>query len=201
MSKYLGPIYKKAKRLEISLLEDNREFSSKKRSKQRKRTNAKRLSAFGSQLKEKQKMRFRYFLTEQQMRNFFVKIKSQPGQKGENLFVNLECRLDNLIYRANLTTTRLAARQLVNHNHVLVNNKMVNIPSYPVKINDIITFKKSKFRNLEHIKKAFTQTSRYKFLVLDKNNQAIQLVRLPNTTDIKQDIKLPLIVEYYNRYL
>ncbi len=201
MSKYLGPIYKKAKRLDVSLLEDNREFSSKKRGKQRKKATTKRLSAFGLQLKEKQKMRFRYFLTAQQMRNFFVKIHNQPGQKGENLFINLECRLDNLIYRAGLTTTRLAARQLVNHNHVLVNNQMVNIPSYAVKVNDIITFKKKKFRNLEQTKKVFAQPARYKFLTLDQNNQAIQLDRLPSTTDIKQDIKLPLIVEYFNRYL
>ena len=201
MSKYLGPIYKKAKRLDVSLLEDNREFRSKQRSKSKRKVGTKRVSAFGAQLKEKQKMRFRYFLTEQQFRNLFVKVQKNPGQKGENLFFALESRLDNLLYRAGITTTRLAARQLVNHNHILVNNHPVNIPSYFLKINDIITFKKPRFRKQESIKTLFTQPPRYQFLALDKNNFAIKLLRLPNTKEIRQDIKLPLIVEYFNRYL
>ncbi len=199
MSKFLRPIHKLSKRLNFSLLDNNKEFKRTKRNKVNK--HQKRLSSFGMQLNEKQKLRFRYFLSEKQLRNFFAKIRHIPGQKGENLLFNLECRLDNLIYRSGLATTRLSARQIVNHKNIMINNKVVNIPSYLVQINDIITLKKPKFRKLESTKNVFENPVKFEFLEFDKNNFAIKLLRLPNSKDIKQDIKLPLIIEYFNRYL
>ena len=202
MSRYLGPIYKKSRRLNTSLLGTSQELKNQKRN--TKRRSRKRLSAFGIQLNEKQKLRFRYFLSEKQLRNFFVKIRKMPGEKGENLLFNLERRLDNLVYRTGFASTRREARQIVNHKQILVNGKTVNIPSYLVQINDIVAVKKSKVRKNAHFKNIFSKktiSSAFGFLVIDPKNHAFQLVRLPNKTDFKQDIRLPLIVEYYNRYL
>jgi small subunit ribosomal protein S4 len=112
----------------------------KKSSRELKRAN-KKLSEYGLQLREKQKAKFIYGVLEKPFRNYYIKAKKQKGMVGENLMAILECRLDNVIFRLGFARTRKEARQIVDHKHVMVNGKCVNIPSYQVKAGDVITIK------------------------------------------------------------
>lgn len=158
MSRYLGPIYKKAKRLNFSILENNQEF--KKRSKVIGKKTRKRKTEFGLQLQEKQKLKFLYHVSEKQLHNLFKKKFQQTSAQSSDLIVELEKRLDNIIYRLGLATTRKGSRQMVNHGHVLINNHKVDIPSHQVQVNDVITLRKEAYKKL--LKKELDLESRPK---------------------------------------
>lgn len=160
-----------------------------------------KLSDYGVHLREKQKMRYTYCLLEKQFRNYFVKAAKMAGVTGENLLVMLERRLDNTVYRLGFATTRMQARQFVNHGHFMVNGKKVDIPSYLLKAGDIIEVR-PKSRGMEMLKDAMDRTessSPYSWLSVDKENMRGQFVTIPPASEIPNTVDLRLIVEFYSK--
>ena len=202
MSRYTGPQYKKSRRLGFSTLENGKELARRPYAPgihgvDRKRRSSK--SEYGIQLAEKQKVRFMYGLNEKQFKKTFDKASKMKGIAGENFLNLLECRLDNMVYRMGLAKTRRAARQIVNHGHILVNNIKVDIPSYEVKINDIISVKENSL-NHPAIKEAVEASlNTPKFIEFDKNKLTGKLLRLPDRSELNPEINESLVVEYYNR--
>ena len=142
MSRYTGPSYKKARRVGFSISETGQELARRPYGPGQHGNDRKgKLSDYGTQLKEKQKVRFMYGLNEKQLKRLFVEAGKMKGVHGENFLKLLESRLDNLVYRIGFATTRRGARQLVNHGHITVNGKKVDIPSYRVKVGDVIGIK------------------------------------------------------------
>ncbi len=200
MARYTGPAYKKARRLNFSLLENGRELARRPYAPGvHGADRRKKLSEYGVQLQEKQKVRLMYGLTEKQFRRVFDRASKMKGVAGENLLKLLESRLDNLVYRMGLAKTRRGARQVVNHGHILVNGKKVNIPSYTVKPGDTISVKEN---SLDHkaIKEALEATlSRPAYVDFDAKKMSGSYVRLPDRSELNQEIDESLIVEFYNR--
>ncbi len=161
----------------------------------------KKLSIYGLQLREKQKVKRIYGVLEAQFRKFFEWARKMPGNTGENLLSLLERRLDNVVYRLGLASSRSQARQLVNHGHVRVNGRKVDIASYLVKPGDIITVsdraKKIPFiqENLESLDVSAIPT----WLVFDKNKIEGKVVRNPIRTDITYPVNETLIIELYSK--
>ena len=148
MARYTGPAYRKARRLNFSTSETGKELARKPfapgaHGKDR----GKKLSNYGIQLQEKQKVRFMYGLSEKQFRKTFDAAGKMQGIHGTNLLILLESRLDNLVYRMGFAKTRRAARQIVNHGHILVDGKKVDIPSFRVKVGSVISVKEN---SLDH---------------------------------------------------
>lgn len=159
------------------------------------------LAGYGQQLREKQKVKRIYFVLEKQFRNYFKKASNQKGIAGENLLFLLEKRLDNVIYRSGFSTSRRQARQLVNHGHVLVNDKKVDIPSFQVKVGDIITIKDKTQKNV-HVEGAW-QTSggrgRPTWISAADSDLSVTISALPKREDIDANINEQLIVELYSK--
>jgi len=205
MSRYTGPIRKKARRYNFSILENNQEFNKnkKKTSPPGQHANKRvKLSEYGLQLREKQKVKFMYGLNERQMINTFKKSKLiKTNILGVNFLIMLESRLDNLVYRLGLSNTRRGARQLVNHKHILVNQKCINIPSYICKVNDEITLKE-KSKKLKTVTDAIkNHYSTLKFVRFNKTNFIGTYLRYPKRNELNQDINESLIIELYNRII
>ena len=199
MARYTGPVWKQARRLKFSILEDGRELQRRPYGPGQHGNRRKKTSEYGLQLQEKQKVRFTYGVNEKQFRNLFEKAKKMPGKQGESFLFLLESRLDNLVYRLGFTNTRRQARQLVNHGHIRLNGKKVDIPSYIVKPGDNITLKEGS-RSLIIVKEALESiTNRAPYLGFDDNTQTGTYLRLPERTEILSDIRENLIVEFYNR--
>ena len=200
MAKYTGPMYKKARRLNFSILENGKELAKKPYAPGIHGTSRrKKLSEYGIQLEEKQKVRFMYGLTEKQFHRTFERASKMKGIAGENLLKLLESRLDNVVYRIGLANTRRGARQLVNHGHILVNGECVNIPSYTVKPGSTISVKE---KSLNHpaMKAALENTlNRPAYVEFDAKKMAGTYVRLPERSELNADINESLIVEFYNR--
>ena len=200
MSRYTGSIYKKSRQLGFSILENGKELAKRPfgpgaHGRDRKR----KLSEYGVQLQEKQKVRFMYGLTEKQFRKVFEKAESMKGITGENLLMLLESRLDNLVYRMGFSKTRRGARQIVNHGHICVNGNKVDIPSYTVKVGQVISIKE---QSKEHpaIKEALEATlNRPAFVSYDEKSQSGAYLRHPDRSELNNEINESLIVEYYNR--
>lgn len=159
------------------------------------------LAGYGQQLREKQKVKRIYFVLEKQFRNYFEKASSQKGITGENLLFLLEKRLDNVVYRSGFATSRRQARQLVNHGHVLVNGKKVDIPSFQVKVGDVVTIKEKSQKNV-HVEGAW-QTSggrtRPAWISAGDSDLSATIVALPKREDIDPNINEQLIVELYSK--
>ncbi len=200
MSRYTGPTYKKSRRLGFSILETGKELAKKPYAPgQHGQKRLKKLSNYGEQLKEKQKLRFMYGVSEKQFKKTFEQAKKLKGILGEDFLKLLESRLDNLVYRAGFAGTRKGARQLVNHGHITINGKKVNIPSYQVKINDVISVKESS-KNHPVILASLENTSkRIDFLNFDENKLEATYVRLPERSELNQEINEYLVVEFYNK--
>lgn len=200
MSRYTGPVYKKSRKLGFSILENGKELARRPYAPGIHGTSRKKkLSEYGVQLEEKQKVRLMYGLTEKQFARTFEKAGKMKGIHGENLLKLLESRLDNIVYRMGLSNTRRGARQLVNHGHILVNGKCVNIPSYTVKVGSTISVKE---KSLNHpaMKQALENTlNRPAFVEFDDKKLTGTYVRLPERSELNADINESLIVEYYNR--
>lgn len=200
MSRYTGPSYKQARRTGFSLLENGKELARKPygpgaHGQDRKR----RPSTYSVQLREKQKVRFMYGLNERQFVKTYKEAGKMQGIHGENLLKLLESRLDNLVYRIGFASTRRAARQLVNHGHITVNGKKVDIPSYRCKPGDVITLKE---QSVDHkaVKEALSKVmKRAEFVTFDDNKKVGTFVRLPERSELNPEINESLIVEYYNR--
>ena len=200
MAKYTGPRYRKSRRFSFSTLENGKDLAKKPFAPgQHGKSRGKKLSNYGAQLQEKQKVRFMYGLTEKQFRKTFEDAGKLHGVHGEDLLKLLESRLDNLVYRIGFATTRKGARQLVNHGHITVNGKKVNIPSYRCKPGDVIAVKENA-KELVVIKNALEALNkRVEFVTYDENKMAGTYVRYPERSELNPDINESFIVEFYNR--
>ena len=160
----------------------------------------KKVSEYGTQLQEKQKVKYTYGILERQFRNLFVKASRMRGRKGENLLLLLESRLDNLVYRFGIAPTRAAARQLVTHRHIVVNGKVCNIPSCIIKPGDTVGVRE-RSQALEVIQDqlAGRTTSKYPWLEWDGATLTGKLINLPERTEIPENINEQLIVELYSK--
>ena len=200
MARYTGPVYKKARRLGFSILENGKELAKRPYAPGAHGNDKRRKSSeYGIQLKKKKKIRLMYGLNEKQFHKLFEKAQNMKGTAGHNLLNLLESRLDNLVYRLGLAKTRRAARQVVNHGHISVNGIKVDIPSYQVKVGDVIAVREN---SLEHgaIKEAVEAcTSRPAFVDFDKNKLSGTYLRLPDRSELNQEVNETLIVEFYNR--
>ena len=160
----------------------------------------KKVSEYGAQLKEKQKVRFIYGVLEKQFRHYFEKASNMKGVTGENMLSLLELRLDNVVYRLGLAKTRRMARQVVGHGHIRVNGNKVDIPSYQVKVGDVITLRQ---RSQEYeIFKALregTSVLTPKWLTFDAQNLTGKVSALPSRDDIDYEVQENMIVEFYSR--
>jgi small subunit ribosomal protein S4 len=160
-----------------------------------------RLSDYALQLREKQKLRRIYGVLEKQFRNYYKAAASQKGSTGENLLSLLETRLDNVVYRSGFGSTRAEARQLVNHKAIMVNNKVVNIPSYQVRANDVITIRekaKKQTRITDSINLAKARGIA-DWISLDENKLEATFKNVPERTDLPPDINEQLVVELYSK--
>ncbi|GAX00167.1 30S ribosomal protein S4 [Secundilactobacillus mixtipabuli] len=201
MSRYTGPSWRVSRRLGVSLSGTGKELARRpfapgehgqgRRSK---------LSEYGTQLREKQKLRFTYGMTERQFHNLFVRAgKIREGKHGVNFMILLERRLDNVVYRLGLATTRRQARQLVNHGHITVDGKRLDIPSYEVKPGQVISVRE-KSKDMQIIKDAVEAVvGRPQYVEFDADKLEGKLVRLPQREEMDADLDESLIVEYYNR--
>ncbi len=159
----------------------------------------KKVSEYGVQLREKQKVRRAYGLLEKQFRIYFEKAAKSKESTGWELLKLLEMRLDNVIYRFGLATSRAAARQVVNHGHITVNGKKVNIPSYQVKVGDVIAVRENK-QNSEMFKQLVdTKPNTPKWLEFDMKALSGKVLAQPERDDIDLNIQEHLIVEFYSR--
>ncbi|MGI8555440.1 MAG: 30S ribosomal protein S4 [Pyrinomonadaceae bacterium] len=159
------------------------------------------LVGYGQQLREKQKVKRIYFVLETQFRNYFEKASRQKGITGENLLFMLERRLDNVAYRAGFSTSRRQARQLVNHGHILVNGRKVDIPSFQVKPGDVVSVKEDSRKNA-HIEGAWSTAAgrgRPNWITATGEDFSVSILALPKREDIDQNINEQLIVELYSK--
>ena len=200
MSRYLGPTYKKSRRFGFSILENGKELAKRPYAPgEHGQDRRKKLSNYGIQLQEKQKVKFMYGLSEKQMERTFEKAVKMKGVNGENLLKLLESRLDNLVYRIGFATTRKGARQLVNHGHVTVNAKRVDIPSYQVKPGDVISLMEND-KEMAIVKSSLEALhNRVEFISYDDKKMEATYVRMPERSELSADIDEALIIEYYNR--
>lgn len=172
----------------------------KKSTRQLKRANRK-ISEYGLQLREKQKAKFIYGVLEKPFRNYYKKADRMPGQTGENMMIMLESRLDNVVFRLGFARTRREARQIVDHKHILVNGKSVNIPSYLVKAGDVIEIKESA-KGSERYKAILEVTGGRlvpEWLEADQENLKGTVKELPNREAIDVPVDEMLIVELYSK--
>ena len=196
MARDMGPIIKRCRYLGIepSVLGSSKKLGNRKR-------NMRKLSEYGVQLKEKQKVKFIYGVLEKQFRNYYKKADKMNGITGENLLQLLETRLDNVVFRLGYGRTRKDARQVVSHNLVTVNGKKANIPSIQVKVGDVIEIKETK-KDLERFKQVLEVTSTRivpEWLSADHDNLKGSVVTLPKREQLDLPVNETLIVELYSK--
>ena len=200
MARYTGPNNKQARRVGFSILENGKDIAKRPfgpgqlgQARKRKPSN------YSVQLTEKQKVRFMYGISEKQFKKLVTESGKMKGVHGENLFILLESRLDNLVYRIGFANTRRGARQLVNHGHITVNGKKVDIPSYRVKPGDVISLKEQSM-NHPAVEIALNNVGkRVEFIKYDDKKKAATYVRYPERSELNADINEALIVEFYSR--
>ncbi|NEU29915.1 30S ribosomal protein S4 [bacterium LRH843] len=199
MARYTGPSWKLSRRLGVSLSGTGKELAKRPYAPGQHGPNQrKKLSEYGLQLQEKQKLRHMFGINERQFRRIFDDAGKMTGIHGENFMILLESRLDNLVYRLGLARTRRAARQLVNHGHVLVDGKRVDIPSFRVKLGQTISLRE-RSRNLEVIKEALEGNNFVPgYLSFDAEKLEGTYTRLPERSELPE-ITEALIVEFYSR--
>lgn len=203
MSRYTGPSWKQSRRLGISLSGTGKELARRPYAPGQHGPNSRgKKSEYGLQMSEKQKLRFIYGLNERQFRNLFVRAsKIKEGKHGVNFMILLERRLDNVVYRLGLASTRRQARQLVNHGHVTVDGKRVDIASYEVEVGQVIGIRE-KSKNMVTVKEAVeSAVSRPAFVSFDDEKLEGSLSRLPERDEINPEIDESLVVEFYNKLM
>lgn len=201
--RYTGPVWRQSRRLGYSVLGTGKELAKRQTvpgvhgdGRPKKKTE------YGQQLTEKQKLRFTYGMSEKQFRRFFMLAKADKSKStGLALFQLLESRLDNLVYRMGFATTRRQARQLVCHGHVTVNGKKVNIPSYLVSINDVISFKDAS-KSLKIVADAIAAKPAIPgYVTVEPNKVEGTYTRLPERSELTSEIDEAQVIEFYNRKL
>ncbi|MGG0175545.1 30S ribosomal protein S4 [Gottfriedia acidiceleris] len=200
MSRYTGSTWKLSRRLGISLSGTGKELEKRPYAPGQHGPNQrKKLSEYGLQLTEKQKLRHMFGVNERQFRRTFDIAGKLTGKHGENFMILLETRLDNLVYRMGLARTRRAARQLVNHGHILVDGKRVDIPSFRVKIGQTISLRE-KSQNLAVVKEAVEVNNFVpEYITFNADKLEGTFNRLPERSELPAEINEALIVEFYNR--
>ena len=200
MARYTGPVWKKSRRLSFSVLETGEELKKRTYAPgQHGPTKRIKLSNYGTQLREKQRVRNMYGLNERQFVNLFEKASRMDGMAGVNFLVLLESRLDNVVYRMGFARTRKAARQLVNHGHIAVNGKKVDIPSAQVFPGDVVSVRDNA-KNMKCISESLeSNIAKPAFVEVDKDNLKGTFVRVPERSELNQEVNESMIVEYYNR--
>ena len=201
MSRYTGPMYKKSRHLGFSLLETGKELTKRPYAPGQHGIDKKhgKASEYKMQLMEKQKVRLMYGVNEKQFKLTFAKAAKMKGIHGENFLKLLESRLDNVVYRMGIAQTRRAARQVVNHGHILVNGKKINIPSYQVMPGDIISVKKASLNHKAILESLEKTTKTVEYVDFDKKKMSGTYVRMPERSELSSDIKESMIVEFYNK--
>ncbi|MBA2937962.1 30S ribosomal protein S4 [Paenibacillus sp. CGMCC 1.16610] len=199
MSRYTGPKFKLSRRVGISLSGNGKDMKRPFPPGQHGPGQRKKMSGYGVQLNEKQKLRHMYGLNEKQFRNLFDKASKLKGIAGENFMILLESRLDNLVYRLGLSNSRAGARQLVSHGHVTVNGKKVDIASYIVSTGDVIALRE-RSKGLSAVKEALANRNHLP-TYLEFNDAAVEgkYTRLPERAELPQEIDEKQIVEFYSR--
>ncbi|MBR1519109.1 MAG: 30S ribosomal protein S4 [Prevotella sp.] len=201
MAKYIGPKSKIARRFGEPIYGPDKVLSKRNFPPgQHGNTRRRKQSEYGVMLAEKQKAKYTYGVLERQFRNMFEKAAKSSGITGEVLLQLLESRLDNVVYRLGIAPTRAAARQLVGHRHIVVDGKVVNIPSYSVKPGQIVGVRE-KAKSLEVIEAALAgfNHSKYPWLEWDENSKSGKYLHIPERADIPENIKEQLIVELYSK--
>ena len=199
MARYIGPKSRIARRFGEAIFGEDKVLAKRPYAPGQHGQRRAKLSEYGIQLQEKQKVRFTYGVSEKQFYNTFVKTGKLAGKHGDNFLIALECRLDNLVYRLGLATTRRQARQLVNHGHITVDGNKVDIPSYSCKPGQVIGVKETS-RGLKIVKEALeTMVTRKEYVSFDENKLEGTFTRLPERSEFLTDVKENLIVEFYNR--
>ena len=200
MARYTGPSTKIARKFGEPIFGADRNFEKRNyppgqhglASKRKKK------SEYGTQLKEKQKVKYTYGLLEKQFRNLYEKASRMKGQKGENLIILLESRLDNLVYRMGIAPTRAAARQLVSHAHITLNGVVCNIPSANVKPGDVVAVRE-RSKSLEVITNCVASAVKYSWIEFDAKSLTGKYINTPVRTEIPETINEQLIVELYSK--
>ncbi len=201
MARYTGPKSKIARRFGEAIFGPDKVLSKRNFPPGQHGNNRRRkTSEYGVMLAEKQKAKYTYGVLEKQFRNMFEKAARTNGITGEILLQNLECRLDNVVFRLGIAPTRAAARQLVSHRHIVVDGQVVNIPSFSVKPGQIVGVRE-KAKNLEVITAALAgfNHSKYPWIEWDEAQKAGKLLHKPERADIPENIKEQLIVELYSK--
>ena len=196
MARYTGPVWKKSRRLSFSVLETGEELKKRTYAPgQHGPTKRIKLSNYGTQLREKQRVRNMYGLNERQFVNLFEKASRMDGMAGVNFLILLESRLDNVVYRMGFARTRKAARQLVNHGHIAVNGKKVDIPSAQVFPGDVVSVRDNA-KNMKCISESLeSNIAKPAFVEVDKDNLKGTFVRVPERSELNQEVNESLIVE------
>ena len=200
MARYIGPSTKIARKFGEPIFGTDKDFEKRNyppgqhglASKRKKK------SEYGVQLKEKQKVKYTYGLLEKQFRNLYEKASRMKGQKGENLIILLESRLDNLVYRLGIAPTRAAARQLVTHCHITLNGEVCNIPSVIVKPGDVIAVRE-RSKSLEVIAASVASAAKYSWLDFDAKTLTGKYLNVPVREEVPETINEHLIVELYSK--
>lgn len=196
MARYIGAKSKIARRFKDPIFGPDKTLSKKSSPAARRKG---KMTEYAIQLQEKQKAKYTYGLLERQFRNLFEKAARRQGKTGDNLLKLLEARLDNAVYRLGLARTRAAARQMVSHKHIMVNNRVVNIPSFILKPGDIISLReKSKFLEavLDSMK---AKRNQYQWFEWDSESRSGKFVNYPEREEIPENIRENLIVEFYSK--
>lgn len=202
MARYRGPKTKIARKLGEPIFGHDKSFEKKNYPPGQHGNNKRRrkVSEYGLQLLEKQKAKYTYGVLEKQFLNLFKKASRSKGVTGEVLLQFLEMRLDNLVFRIGIAPTRRSARQFVSHKHITVNGDVVNIPSYRVKVGDVVGVRE-KSKSLEAITNSLTSAryNRYPWIEWDANAVSAKIISTPERSEIPENIKEQLIVELYSK--
>jgi small subunit ribosomal protein S4 len=203
MARYLGPKCKLSRRegTDLFLKSGVRDYKSKCKSEKQPGQHGDkrpRLSDYGLQLREKQKIRRLYGVLEKQFRNYYKMAAKKKGATGENLMITLERRLDNVVYRMGFASTRAEARQLVSHKSILVNEKLVNIPSYLISVGDVVSVRE-KSKKQSRIQAAVAVSETCDWMKVDPTSLEGTLNSLPTLKEISADCNVNLVVELYSK--
>ena len=200
MARYTGPSTKIARKFGEPIFGSDKYFEKRSFPPGQHGLAAKRKKSkeYGTQLKEKQKVKYMYGVLERQFRNTYNRATRMAGQKGENLIILLESRLDNIVYRLGIAPTRAAARQLVSHNHITLNGEVCSIPSAMVKPGDVVAVRE-RAKSLEVIQNSLGSAAKYSWLEFDPQTLTGKFLNAPVRAEIPENINEQLIVDLYSK--
>ena len=200
MAKYTGPTNKLFRNYGVKDL-SNRKLTTSMRQHASGQHGAtrKKASDYALQLKAKQTIRMTYLVSEKQFAKYYEKASRKTGVTGTIMLQTLESRLDNVLYRAGFAITRRQARQIVNHAHVLVNGKKVDIPSYLLKVGDVVTVRENSKEFIKNVMEQIDLALSYAWLTVDRNALSVTYDRIPQREELDPEFKEQLVIEYYSK--